>query len=324
MNAPDLFSLRNPYNLGYLEEKLVRTGVIPSLIYRAKTGSTNTDLVELAKQGAPSGTVCLTDHQSAGRGRMGRSYEAPYGAQLTASILIRPHRAAIERLGVMPLAVGVALCDALAWPGVRLKWPNDLIIEDGEISSEDNGAGVSAPGSTDDSALACSKRGGAARSEDIAQRLRAGAAAIPVSSYGGARKLCGILAEAVSLGKEPAVVIGFGLNTAMRRSELPVEHATSLALESIPFDRDDLAVKVIRALVRRLEQWECGDEKLLADYRSLSATIGRDIRAIVPGDREILGVVRSIAADGQLVVDDGVGTHHHLAAGDVTHLRLRE
>lgn len=187
---------RTPLNVEWLREQLVVDGPFARILHSATTGSTNTDLVAAAHEGAPAWTVFLTEHQTLGRGRMGRRYEAPAGAQLTLSVLIRPPRESVFRLGTMPLATGLALIDALKGAeGVGLKWPNDLLRE--------------------------------------------------------GRKLCGILAEAVSLGEEPAVVIGLGLNTSLTREELPVPHATSLELEGIPYERNELAVRVLTALHRR-------------------------------------------------------------------------
>ena len=137
------------------------------------------------------------------------------------------------------------------------------------------------------------------------------------------RKLCGILAEAVSLGDQPAVVIGLGLNTSLTKEELPVPHATSLHLEGIPYERNELAVRVLNALHHRLTQWETNDPALMPDYRAVSATIGQNVRVILPNDTELLGTAEGVADDGRLQVRDQTGTLHELTAGDVTHLRLQ-
>ena len=90
--------------------------------------STNAELMRRAEAGAPSGSVLAAHRQTAGRGRMGRSWFSEPGASLTFSLLWRfapgtlPHG--------LSLAVGVALAealDALGVSGLRLKWPNDLL-----------------------------------------------------------------------------------------------------------------------------------------------------------------------------------------------------
>lgn len=95
------------------------------------TGSTNADLLAEAAEGAPDGRVLVAEHQTAGRGRLGRTWEAPAGASLLFSVLIRPDLP-VERLPMVPLAVAVAAsdaCDTVAGVRPLLKWPNDLLLE---------------------------------------------------------------------------------------------------------------------------------------------------------------------------------------------------
>lgn len=94
----------------------------------AECGSTNAELLDRACAGAPSGTVIAAERQTAGRGRMGRTWHAEPGASLTFSLLWRLPP------GVSPaglsLAAGVALVEALERFGVgglALKWPNDIL-----------------------------------------------------------------------------------------------------------------------------------------------------------------------------------------------------
>ena len=99
----------------------------------AETGSTNRDLLDAAAAGAADGTVLVAAHQTAGRGRMDRTWTAPPGASLLASVLLRPAVPA-DRTFLLTLACGVAAIDAVAEvAGVRvgLKWPNDLVAVDG-------------------------------------------------------------------------------------------------------------------------------------------------------------------------------------------------
>ncbi|MGY6500941.1 MAG: biotin--[acetyl-CoA-carboxylase] ligase [Acidimicrobiales bacterium] len=95
-----------------------------------QTGSTNADLLALAAEGAPDGVVLVADHQTAGRGRLGRTWEAPPGASLLFSVLLRPDLP-VDRLHLVSLAMAVAAsdaCDAVAGIRPQLKWPNDLLI----------------------------------------------------------------------------------------------------------------------------------------------------------------------------------------------------
>jgi BirA family biotin operon repressor/biotin-[acetyl-CoA-carboxylase] ligase len=91
--------------------------------------STNRALAVRAAAGAPSGTACLAEHQSGGRGRRGRAWVSPYGANLYLSLLWR-FQLAPAALGPLSVAVGVMVNEALAdlgAAGVGLKWPNDVL-----------------------------------------------------------------------------------------------------------------------------------------------------------------------------------------------------
>ena len=91
--------------------------------------STNTRLKELARQGAPQGTVLLADSQTGGRGRRGRSFHSPAGTGIYMSVLLRP-QCPPEDLMHLTCAVAVAVCDAVeASVGIRpgIKWTNDLV-----------------------------------------------------------------------------------------------------------------------------------------------------------------------------------------------------
>ena len=92
--------------------------------------STNRYLLERARAGAPEGEVVVADFQSAGRGRLGRRWEAPPGSNLLASVLLRP-TLALEELHLCTVAVALAAADACGQgAGVtpELKWPNDLVV----------------------------------------------------------------------------------------------------------------------------------------------------------------------------------------------------
>lgn len=86
------------------------------------------DARALAEQGAPEGTAVVAEAQTAGRGRAGRAWASPAGG-LYVSVVVRPAMPA-ERWPLLPLAAGVATLDALATyaRGLRLKWPNDVVV----------------------------------------------------------------------------------------------------------------------------------------------------------------------------------------------------
>ena len=89
--------------------------------------STNDLAAARARAGAPQGLVVATERQSAGRGRLGRTWHSPAGENLYVSILLRPSRPASE-IPPITLLAGAAVARALARLGFepRLKWPNDV------------------------------------------------------------------------------------------------------------------------------------------------------------------------------------------------------
>lgn len=244
-------------DLDALRAALAGTGYT-TIDYVDTTGSTNADLLA-----APSShrAVLLAGEQTAGRGRLGRAWSSPVGGQLIASVALTATARRVEALGALPLAVGVALTDAL--PAATLKWPNDLLIDD--------------------------------------------------------RKLAGILAEAAPAPDGTyRVVIGFGVNTGLSRQQLPVPHATSLRLAGVPYDMTALAGQVLRAVDKRLNQWEQDDAALVDDYRAACASIGQRVKLDTPSGT-VEGTVDGVGDDGRIIVDGRA-----YSAGDVTHLRRRD
>ncbi len=95
-----------------------------------ETGSTNRDVLELARAGAPDGIVLVADHQTAGRGRLDRTWIAPPGASLLMSVLLRPRLDPTEApLLTVAMALAVADTEAGRQARARLKWPNDVVVD---------------------------------------------------------------------------------------------------------------------------------------------------------------------------------------------------
>jgi BirA family biotin operon repressor/biotin-[acetyl-CoA-carboxylase] ligase len=254
----------------------------------ARTGSTNADVAARARADEPEGLVLVADHQDAGRGRLGRSWQAPPRTALAVSVLLRPG-VDPARWSWLPLLAGVGIVDALRTTcGVPagLKWPNDVLVPE-PVRGE-------AP------------------------------------ERGERRKVCGVLAEAVTGpdGAPVAAVVGFGLNVDQRRDELPVPAATSLRLAgAATLDRDTVLRACLRAVAVRYRQWvdAGGDPRasgLGAAYREACLTLGREVEVQLPGDGGpmVRGVAEEVDDDGRLVVAGGAG-RLALAAGDVVHVR---
>lgn len=294
---------RPPLRETALRHALVRPDTLwTALDVVAETGSTNADLVARAMAGAPHGTVLTAESQTAGRGRLGRTWVAPPRSGLAVSVLVRPGGAdgsgvpvPLDRWGWLPLLVGAAARAALADMtelDIALKWPNDLIVvgADGDGDDDDEAAG-----------------------------------------YGG-RKLGGILAQRVDDG----VVVGLGVNVSSRRDELPTPQATSLALEGASVtDREPL----LRALLRRVDEvyrdWAAagGDAEscgLRDDYTAHCATVGRSVRVSLPDGAVVAGTATGVDAQGALLLVINTAGEPDAAAqpaivtvtaGDVVHVR---
>ncbi len=120
-------------------------GAVPGgagrVVVTERSASTSTELVAAVGADAaawPDRSVLVTDHQTAGRGRAGRTWETPAGEALTFSVLLRPP-VPPDRFGWLALLGGLAVVRALEGLGVEaaLKWPNDVLVVD---------AGVALPG----------------------------------------------------------------------------------------------------------------------------------------------------------------------------------
>ncbi|MET8895235.1 biotin--[acetyl-CoA-carboxylase] ligase [Streptomyces albogriseolus] len=145
-----------------------------------------------------------------------------------------------------------------------------------------------------------------------------------VTVGGEERKAGGILAEAAGDG---GVVVGVGVNVSLRADELPVPTAGSLALAgAVSTDRDPL----LRAVLRGLEDWygrwraaggDAGACGLQEAYAAGCATLGRVVRAELPGGRALVGEAVAVDGDGRLILATEAGVQEPVGAGDIVHLR---
>ncbi|ORL06051.1 biotin--[acetyl-CoA-carboxylase] ligase [Prescottella equi] len=141
----------------------------------------------------------------------------------------------------------------------------------------------------------------------------------------GGRKVVGILAEVAATAPVPTVVVGIGLNVSLTEDELPVPTATSLLLEDAEVtDRTVLVRAILRELARRHREWEAAGWKvdaLAAAYKERCGTLGRRVRAELPGDRELIGTAIDVDAEGRIVIEADGKSPVAVSAGDITHLR---
>ena len=271
--------------------------------YTESTGSTNTDLMQAEK--VADGTVLLADEQVAGKGRLGRQWVSPAGSQLIFSALILPE--SLEHLGTLPLAAGLAVTDSVE--GAVLKWPNDVHIDGKKL------CGILAEAGPVGEAFKSAPKTEVSKAE--VNKAEINKAEINKAEINKAEINKAEVAPKTQAANPPSarVVVGMGINVTLTREELPIEAATSLALEGLDTDRTELAITVLKNLRRRITQWEQQDPQLMADYRKVCSSIGQEVRLEAPtGD--VIGTVEGVADDGRI----NVGGEYY-SAGDVIHLR---
>lgn len=276
--------------------------------YTESTGSTNTDLMQAEK--VADGTVLLADEQVAGKGRLGRQWVSPAGAQLIFSALILPE--SLEHLGTLPLAAGLAVTDSVE--GAVLKWPNDVHIDGKKL------CGILAEAGPVGEAFKSAPKTEVSKAEvnkTEVNKAEINKAEVNKAEINKAEINKAEVAPKTQAANPPSarVVVGMGINVTLTREELPIEAATSLALEGLDTDRTELAITVLKNLRRRITQWEQQDPQLMADYRKVCSSIGQEVRLEAPtGD--VIGTVEGVADDGRI----NVGGEYY-SAGDVIHLR---
>jgi BirA family biotin operon repressor/biotin-[acetyl-CoA-carboxylase] ligase len=274
--------LRPPLDTPALRDGLTGRG-LPwrQLDVVAETGSTNADLIARAAAGEDiDGVVLIAEYQTAGRGRNGRTWSAAPRAQITMSMGVGAADVPTEGWGWLPLVTGIAVVDT--------------------VTTE---AGVEAGLKWPNDVLA------------------------------GGGKLAGILAEVAvpqprrasgSSAPKPVIVVGVGINVTLRADEVADPVATSLLRLGVAApNRDRLVRTLLRELGTRIGNWRAvggADDRLMADYRARSLTIGSRVRATLPGGREVVGTARSVDEQGRLRIESD-GESVAVSAGDVVHLR---
>lgn len=275
----------------------------------AVVASTNDVVRGWLAAGTPEVCLAIADEQSAGRGREGRTWHAPAGAALLMSLGFRPTYLAPEAAWRLAATVSLAMADAAEEAAglpdrmVRLKWPNDLVIE---AAGEPNGHGPGPDPEHEDRTAAEST----------------------------VRKLAGVLGESAGLGTvDPTVVVGLGINADWPAADFPPELAASMtSLREAAGGRPVDLVTLLDAFTSRLEvriEALRGGRFDVADWFDRQVTTGREIVVVRPdGSTETVRAVGLDPASGALRVTSagtnggGDGVERSILVGEIRHVRL--
>lgn len=138
MHEPSVTQSREPLSASKLHAELVDVSAAPvsELRVLAETGSTNAELMEWAAAGAPDYAVVTASHQTAGQGRLGRSFEGAPGSVLPVSMVFSTEGVSPEQWSLISLLAGLAVADTLRETcglAPELKWPNDVLVDGRKI-----------------------------------------------------------------------------------------------------------------------------------------------------------------------------------------------
>jgi BirA family biotin operon repressor/biotin-[acetyl-CoA-carboxylase] ligase len=251
----------------------IRGGIWEKVFLFESVDSTNERALALpASELSEQGTVIIAESQTEGRGRLGRRWVSPAGRNIYLSAVLRP---AISPKDATLLTVAAALAGAVALRnrtalGVRIKWPNDLMV---------NG-----------------------------------------------RKIGGILTELRSgRGRISRAVIGIGVNVNSETTDFPAdlrESVTSVRAETgMIFSRTGIITEILNELAGRYKMLvNEGRSPLLAEWKRLSSTIGKEVRVVL-GEEIITGTAETIDDEGMLILRVTSGDTRKVSAGDVKELQ---
>jgi BirA family biotin operon repressor/biotin-[acetyl-CoA-carboxylase] ligase len=261
-------------------------GLAPDVVVEVLEEATSTNAVaaERARAGAPEGRLVVAEHQTAGRGRLDRTWETPARSGLTFSLVLRP-RVAPGDWPWLPLLTGHTIAKTLRAEGwaAGVKWPNDVLVED--------------------------------RSDPAAPaRKVAGILLERVETPTGPAAVVGVGLN-VSLTAEELPVA-----TA---TSLALEPRDAGAGPAVP-DRTDLLIALAAGLREAYDAWQAGGpaatSRLRSSYAAACLTVGRDVRVELPAAEPLVGRATGVDGSGRLLVAGPRG-EVAVSAGDVVHVR---
>jgi BirA family biotin operon repressor/biotin-[acetyl-CoA-carboxylase] ligase len=251
-----------------LRRELIRgEGLWQAIEVVAESPSTNADLAAAAQRGESAGTVLITEHQSAGRGRRGRTWTAPAGTGIAMSVLLQPAAVDQARWSWLPLLAGLAVADGLRSvadvPAV-LKWPNDVLVSDKKL------CGI------------------------LAERVETPTGPGCVVGMG---INIGLTAEQLPVPAATSLAILLAERNRLRDLPSPTAvAATVLAVLELVYRRWESS-----------GGGSVSESSVSASYTQRCDTIGRRVRVVLSDERTVEGVAEAVDPDGRLVVRTSTG-----------------
>lgn len=224
--------------------------------------STNAVLARLP--GDSDGACVVADEQTAGRGRLDRTWTSNAGAGLWMSVRVALAGVPPERWPLLTMAAALAAqralvvgCDVPA----RIKWPNDLVV--------------------------------------------------------GTLKIGGLLTEVVG----SVAIVGIGINVDWPADQLPTPESTSVVVEGGRTNREELLSRILVGFEELLVMWREVGGGLVADFRAVCTTLGREVTVHLPGCRTLTGIASDIDDRGHMIIQDR-GTSVSVSAGDIIYATI--
>lgn len=236
------------------------------------------------REGIRSGSVVVADEQSAGRGRLGRTWEAPAGSSLLMSIVLREMEAVMYDWRQLPMVCGLAVqrtIAALQIPNVEvgIKWPNDVLL----------------------------------RGADGVERKVAGVLMESTIVNEGMRGHV-VVGFGINVTQTEA---------QLPQVEPPAPQPTSLLLAGARIDRTELLIELWQYFydcygLSPYGMPSNGDDPLLMAWRDVLWTLGRRVTVYHADGDQIEGTAVDVAEYGALIVEDDQGVRHTVHSGDVS------
>lgn len=275
-----------------IESMLPEGLAVTNVVYYHETDSTNTRAKQAAEDGEKSGTLFITECQTGGRGRRGRSWESPAGSGIWMSLLLRPEIKPFDA-SMLTIVAAMGMKDAI-----------EEIIGDGVTA----GAG--------DGDVAGDGAGDGAGKGGIHCKIK-----WPNDIVLGDRKICGMLTEmSAETDWINYVVIGIGVNVNTTEFDDSIKDtASSILLQTgSSVKRSDIVVAFAKHFSKYYDEFlkKCNLSGLADDYNKALINVGRDVK-IVERDGSFVAKAVGIDETGSLIVEKD-GNTQRIVAGEVS------